>query len=181
MFSGKVLLITGGTGSFGQKFAESVLRKYRPKKVIVFSRDELKQYEMRQKLSIKRYPAIRYFIGDVRDRERLYRAMDGVNVVVHTAALKQVPTAEYNPIEAVKTNVLGAANVIDAAIDRNVNKVIALSIVNTCGRIDRREEDHVSLVGVGFNLTPFVQRKPEPIQHLEHILRLRSGKCLIGP
>ena len=127
MFSGKVLLITGGTGSFGQKFAESVLRKYRPKKVIVFSRDELKQYEMRQKLSIKRYPAIRYFIGDVRDRERLYRAMDGVNVVVHTAALKQVPTAEYNPIEAVKTNVLGAANVIDAAIDRNVNKVIALS------------------------------------------------------
>lgn len=125
--SGKTVLVTGGTGSFGQKFVETVLGNYKPKKVIVFSRDELKQFEMRKVLGQKRYPAVRYFIGDVRDRDRLYRAMDGVDIVVHAAALKQVPTAEYNPIEAVKTNVLGAANVIDAAIDRNVKKVIALS------------------------------------------------------
>jgi UDP-N-acetylglucosamine 4,6-dehydratase len=119
------VLITGGTGSFGRKFVEIVLRDYKPAKLIVFSRDELKQFEMQEQFS--GHDNIRYFIGDVRDRERLYRAIDGVDIVVHAAALKQVPAAEYNPIEAVKTNVLGAANLIDAAIDREVKKVIALS------------------------------------------------------
>ena len=121
----EVLLVTGGTGSFGKKFLQQVLTKYRPPKIIIFSRDEFKQYEMRT--SGFDADCIRYFVGDVRDRERLYRALDGVDIVVHTAALKQVPSCEYNPIEAVKTNVLGAANLIDAAIDRNVKKVIALS------------------------------------------------------
>jgi UDP-N-acetylglucosamine 4,6-dehydratase len=123
----KVVLVTGGTGSFGKQFVESVLRADQPRKLIVFSRDELKQFDMRQRFDEHEYPCMRYFIGDVRDRDRLYRAMDGVDVVIHAAALKQVPTAEYNPIEVIKTNVLGAANIIDAAIDRNVQKVIALS------------------------------------------------------
>jgi UDP-N-acetylglucosamine 4,6-dehydratase len=121
------VLVTGGTGSFGKKFIEVVLQKYRPKKLIIFSRDELKQYEMRQRFPEAEGSPVRYFIGDVRDRDRLYRAFDGVDVVIHAAALKQVPASEYNPLEAVKTNVLGAANVIDAAIDRNVKKVVALS------------------------------------------------------
>jgi UDP-N-acetylglucosamine 4,6-dehydratase len=123
----KVVLITGGTGSFGQICARTILDRYRPRKLIVFSRDELKQFDMAQTLSENDYPAIRYFLGDVRDRDRLYRAMDGIDIVIHAAALKQVPAAEYNPLEAVKTNVLGAANIIDAAIDRNVERVIALS------------------------------------------------------
>jgi UDP-N-acetylglucosamine 4,6-dehydratase len=123
----QVVLITGGTGSFGKQFVQTVLGTERPRKLIVFSRDELKQFDMRQRFSEQDYPCMRYFIGDVRDRERLYRAMDGVDIVIHAAALKQVPTAEYNPIEVIKTNVLGAANLIDAAIDRNVQKVIALS------------------------------------------------------
>jgi UDP-N-acetylglucosamine 4,6-dehydratase len=127
MLNGQSVLVTGGTGSFGRRFTEIVLDRYEPQKLIVFSRDELKQSEMHSYLGEDRYPNIRYFIGDVRDRERLYRAFDGVDVVIHAAALKQVPAAEYNPIEAVKTNVLGAANVIDAAIDRGVAKVIALS------------------------------------------------------
>jgi UDP-N-acetylglucosamine 4,6-dehydratase len=125
--TGKTVLVTGGTGSFGQKLTALVLHRFAPSKLIIFSRDELKQYEMHQVFAEDRYPSIRYFIGDVRDRERLYRAMDGVDIVIHAAALKQVPAAEYNPIEAVKTNVLGAANLIDAAIDRDVEKVIALS------------------------------------------------------
>src|SRR5258705_8789718 len=116
MLNDQNILVTGGTGSFGKRFTEIVLKRYRPKRLIVFSRDELKQWEMSQTLSDTRYDCIRYFIGDVRDRERLYRAMDGVDIVVHAAALKQVPAAEYNPIEAVRTNVLGAANLIDAAI-----------------------------------------------------------------
>ena len=127
MLNDKVVLVTGGTGSFGKKFTEVVLRRFRPRKLIVFSRDELKQHEMEQRFSPDRYDCMRYFIGDVRDRERLYRAFEGVDVVIHAAALKQVPAAEYNPLEAVKTNVLGAANVIDAAIDRNVKRVVALS------------------------------------------------------
>ena len=127
MFNEKNVLITGGTGSFGKKFAESVLERYKPHKLIIFSRDELKQYEMRRIFDESIYPCIRYFIGDVRDRNRLYRAMAGVDFVIHAAALKQVPAAEYNPLEAIKTNVLGAANVIDAAIDCDVKKVIALS------------------------------------------------------
>jgi len=127
MFLGKSVLVTGGTGSFGRVFAEIVLRRHRPRRLIIFSRDELKQHEMARHLSPRQYRALRYFLGDVRDRERLYRALDGVDVVVHAAALKQVPTCEYNPLEAIKTNVLGAANIIDAAIDRGVSKVIGLS------------------------------------------------------
>jgi UDP-N-acetylglucosamine 4,6-dehydratase len=123
----KVILITGGTGSFGKQFLSTVLAEYHPRKLIVFSRDELKQFEMRREFNEQRHPCVRYFIGDVRDRDRLYRAMDGVNIVIHAAALKQVPTAEYNPIEVIRTNVLGGANIIDAAIDRDVEKVIALS------------------------------------------------------
>jgi UDP-N-acetylglucosamine 4,6-dehydratase/5-epimerase len=123
----QVILITGGTGSFGKQFLATVLEEHIPRKLIVFSRDELKQFDMRQQFSEQRYPCLRYFIGDVRDRDRLYRAMDGVDIVIHAAALKQVPTAEYNPIEVIRTNVLGGANLIDAAIDRNVQKVIALS------------------------------------------------------
>jgi len=120
----KTVLITGGTGSFGKKFTEIIILKYPIKKLIVFSRDELKQLEMQQQFKDKR---LRFFIGDVRDSERLYRAFEGVDVVVHAAALKQVPTAEYNPFEAIKTNILGAKNVIDAAIDRGIPKVMAIS------------------------------------------------------
>lgn len=120
----KTILITGGTGSFGKKFVEIVTKHYRPKKIIVFSRDELKQFEMQQ---IFNQDYMRYFIGDVRDKNRLVQAMQGVDYVVHAAALKQVPAAEYNPMECIKTNVVGAQNVIDAAIDGGVEKVIALS------------------------------------------------------
>ena len=121
------VLVTGGTGSFGRKFIETVLRKHSPRRLIVFSRDELKQYEMQQLFPQSEHPNLRYFIGDVRDKDRLYRAFDGVDVVVHAAALKQVPAAEYNPMEAIKTNVIGAANIIDAAIDCGVSRVLALS------------------------------------------------------
>lgn len=124
---GANILITGGTGSFGKRFIGRVLQRFKPHKLIIFSRDELKQFEMRQQYPVADYPNLRMFVGDVRDRDRLYRALDGVDIVVHAAALKQVPTAEYNPLEAIKTNILGAANLIDAAIDRNVKKVIALS------------------------------------------------------
>jgi len=127
MFDDKVVLLTGGTGSFGHKFTEIVLDKYRPKKFIIFSRDELKQFEMAKRFNGSKYDNIRFFIGDVRDRDRLYRAFNGVDYVIHAAAMKQVPIAEYNPFEAVKTNILGAQNVIDAAIDMKVKKVIALS------------------------------------------------------
>ncbi|MEW5895422.1 MAG: UDP-N-acetylglucosamine 4,6-dehydratase (inverting) [Candidatus Omnitrophota bacterium] len=124
MLDDKTILITGGTGSFGKKFTEIVLKRYNPKKLIIFSRDEMKQYEMSKVFNQKN---IRYFIGDVRDSERLHRAFHDVDYVIHAAALKIVPTAEYNPFEAVKTNVIGAENVINAAIDNNVQKVIALS------------------------------------------------------
>jgi UDP-N-acetylglucosamine 4,6-dehydratase len=127
MLTDKTILVTGGTGSFGQKFARTILERYRPKKLIIFSRDELKQFEMRAQFPEEKYPAIRYFIGDVRDKDRLYRAFDGVDCIVHAAALKQVPAAEYNPLEAIKTNILGAANIVDAAIDCNVGRVVALS------------------------------------------------------
>lgn len=122
----KTVLVTGGTGSFGNKFTEIVFQKYKPKKLIVFSRDEFKQSEMAKIFPESKYP-IRYFLGDIRDKERLYRAFQGVDYVVHAAALKQVPALEYNPMEAVKTNVLGAENIINAAIDTGVKKVIALS------------------------------------------------------
>jgi len=127
MLEGKTILITGGTGSFGKKFTREVLENYKPKKLIIFSRDELKQFEMCSEFPVERYPTIRYFIGDVRNKARLYRAFDGVDIVVHAAALKQVPAAEYNPLEAIQTNIMGAANVIDAAIDRDVEQVIGLS------------------------------------------------------
>jgi len=121
----QVVLITGGTGSFGKKFLEIMLREYHPEKLIVFSRDELKQHEMR--MAGFDHPSLRYFIGDVRDVERLRRAMHGVDVVVHAAALKQVPACEYNPMEAIKTNILGSGNVVEAALDAGVMKVMALS------------------------------------------------------
>lgn len=124
IFKNKVVLVTGGTGSFGQKFTEIVLKKYNPKKLIIFSRDEMKQYEMRKKFNQKN---IRYFIGDVRDADRLHRAFYGVDIIVHAAALKIVPAAEYNPFEVVKTNVIGAENVINVAIDNKVKTVMALS------------------------------------------------------
>jgi UDP-N-acetylglucosamine 4,6-dehydratase/5-epimerase len=121
----KTILITGGTGSFGREFTSLLLANYSPKKIIIFSRDEMKQFAMKSEgFDVSQ---IRYFIGDVRDKERLYRAFYGVDIVVHAAAMKQVPTAEYNPFEAIKTNVIGTANVIDAAIDCGVEKVIALS------------------------------------------------------
>lgn len=124
MFNGKAILITGGTGSFGKKFIKMLLAKYTPRRVVVYSRDELKQFEMQQVFNAD---CMRYFIGDVRDYSRLERAMQGIDYVVHAAALKQVPAAEYNPMECIKTNVNGAQNVIDAAIANNVEKVIALS------------------------------------------------------
>ena len=127
MLNDKTILVTGGTGSFGKFFIKTVLNLYRPKKLIVFSRDELKQYDMQNELSDPKYKCLRYFIGDVRDLPRLKVATDGVDIVIHTAALKQVPAAEYNPFEAVKTNILGSQNVIDSAISSGVNKVIGLS------------------------------------------------------
>jgi UDP-N-acetylglucosamine 4,6-dehydratase/5-epimerase len=122
------ILVTGGTGSFGKKFVETVYRRFpNVQRVVIFSRDELKQFEMAQQYPHQEFPSIRFFIGDVRDGDRLKRAMEGIDTVVHAAALKQVPTAEYNPFEAVKTNVLGAQNVIEAALESGVRKVVALS------------------------------------------------------
>ena len=121
------VLVTGGTGSFGRKFVEIMLERHRPKKLVVFSRDELKQHDMRQVISDEGDSPVRYFIGDVRDVDRVKRAFDGIDVVVHAAALKQVLACEYNPFEAVLTNIMGAKNVIDAAIDQGVKKVLALS------------------------------------------------------
>ena len=127
MLDGKTILITGGTGSFGKICTGVILRDYKPRRLIIYSRDELKQHEMSQVFPDQRYPCMRYFLGDVRDRDRMYRAFDKVDYVIHAAALKQVPAAEYNPFEAVKTNIFGAENVINAAIDQGVKKVIALS------------------------------------------------------
>ena len=124
MFNGKNILITGGTGSFGKKYTQILLKNYKPNKIIIFSRDELKQYEMAQ---VFNDPCMRYFIGDVRDKERLKKAMHGIDYVIHAAALKHVPIAEYNPMECIKTNINGAQNVIDAALEGGVQKVIALS------------------------------------------------------
>ena len=121
----KVVLVTGGTGSFGKKFIEIMLKEFHPAKIIVYSRDELKQHEMR--VAGFNHPSLRYFIGDVRDLQRLERAFQGVDIVVHAAALKQVPACEYNPMEAIKTNILGSGNVVDAALDAGVKLVLALS------------------------------------------------------
>ena len=127
MLNNKNILITGGTGSFGKKCTEIILERYKPRRLIIFSRDELKQFEMAQQFPDSKYDCIRYFIGDVRDKERLHRAFSNLDYVIHAAALKQVPAAEYNPFEAVKTNINGAQNVINVAIDQGVKRVIALS------------------------------------------------------
>lgn len=126
MFENKTILITGGTGSFGKKFTQRILDQYSPKKIIIYSRDEYKQYLMQRQFA-EHKKIMRYFIGDVRDKERLERACDDVDIIIHAAALKQVPAAEYNPLEAIKTNIDGARNIVDVAIDKKVNKVVALS------------------------------------------------------
>jgi UDP-N-acetylglucosamine 4,6-dehydratase (inverting) len=128
MLNGKSILVTGGTGSFGKVFVRTVLDRYpQVRRLVIFSRDELKQFEMSQKLDPAKYPALRYFIGDVRDADRVRRAMEDIDIVIHAAALKQVPAAEYNPFECIKTNILGAQNVIEACLDTRVSNVIALS------------------------------------------------------
>ena len=127
------VLVTGGTGSFGNKFVEIMLQKYHPKRLVIFSRDELKQSEMMARFSD---PSLRFFIGDVRDKERLERAMHGIDIVVHAAALKQIPSCEYNPFEAIQTNVIGSKNVIDAAIDQGVKGVLAISTDKACQPIN---------------------------------------------
>lgn len=138
MLNDKTILITGGTGSFGKMFTKTVLKNYPDiKKIIIYSRDEYKQFVMQNMPEFKPYESkLRFFIGDVRDKERLYRAFEGVDYVIHAAALKQVPACEYNPFEAVKTNVMGAQNVIDAALDRGVKKVVALSTDKACAPIN---------------------------------------------
>lgn len=128
MLTGKSILVTGGTGSFGKKFIETILTSFpEVKRIVVFSRDELKQFEMAQQFPPDKFRQIRYFIGDVRDKDRLYRAFEGIDIVVHAAALKQVPACEYNPFEAIKTNILGAQNIIETALEQGVTKVVALS------------------------------------------------------
>ncbi|WP_279176495.1 UDP-N-acetylglucosamine 4,6-dehydratase (inverting) [Campylobacter insulaenigrae] len=133
MFDGKSILITGGTGSFGKTYANTLLQKYKPKKIIIYSRDELKQFEMARKFNDE---CMRYFIGDVRDKERLSVAMKDVDFVIHAAAMKHVPIAEYNPMECIKTNINGAQNVIDACLENNVQKCIALSTDKACNPIN---------------------------------------------
>ncbi len=134
MLKNSTILITGGTGSFGHKFIEMTLEKYNPKKIIIYSRDEMKQWNMAA--NFNNDPRLRFFIGDVRDKERLYRALDGVDYVVHAAATKIVPTAEYNPFECIKTNIHGAMNLIDACIDKNIKRVVALSTDKACNPIN---------------------------------------------
>lgn len=128
MLNNKSILITGGTGTFGKAFVKTIIQRFpEVRRLVVFSRDELKQYEMSQQFPDSKYSALRYFIGDVRDADRLRRAMEGIDIVIHAAALKQVPAAEYNPFECIKTNVLGAQNVIEASLDAGVQRVVALS------------------------------------------------------
>jgi len=137
MFKNKTILITGGTGSFGKAFLEHLLVNHKDlKKIIIFSRDELKQFDLSVRFNEKKYPQIRFFLGDIRDKDRLNRAMEEVDYVVHAAALKQVPAAEYNPFEAIKTNVIGAQNIIEACLNSNVKKVIALSTDKACAPIN---------------------------------------------
>ncbi len=137
MLNNKSVLITGGTGSFGKKFVETILRRYpEVKRIVIYSRDELKQFELKQKYPQKEFPQLRFFIGDVRDRERLKRACEHVDVIIHAAAIKQVDTAEYNPNECIKTNVNGAQNVINAALEMGVKDVVALSTDKACAPIN---------------------------------------------
>lgn len=134
--NGKNVLVTGGTGSFGKTFTKYILDNYKPNRFVVFSRDELKQFEMAQKFSPEKYPCLEYLLGDVRDKNRLNRVLDGIDTVIHAAALKQVPAAEVNPTEVIATNVLGAMNIIDACIDRGVKRVVALSTDKACNPIN---------------------------------------------
>ncbi len=137
MLNQKSVLITGGTGSFGKKFVETILNKYpEVKRIVIYSRDELKQFELKQKYQEPKYPQLRFFIGDVRDGERLKRACEGVDVIIHAAAIKQVDTAEYNPEECIKTNILGAQNVINAALQSGTKHVIALSTDKACAPVN---------------------------------------------
>jgi len=136
LLNDKTILITGGTGSFGKKMVQIILQNYKPKKLIILSRDELKQFEMAQKWSPHKYPFLKFVIGDIRDRDRLMRAFHGVDYIIHAAALKQVPAAEQNPEEFIKTNVQGAMNIIDAALYNNVKKVVALSTDKACNPIN---------------------------------------------
>ncbi len=137
MLNNKTVLITGGTGSFGKKFMELILKEYpQVKKIVIYSRDELKQFEIKQKYPQQEYPQLRFYIGDVRDRERLRRACEGIDVIIHAAAIKQVDTAEYNPTECIRTNVDGAENVIYAALENNVKHVVALSTDKACAPIN---------------------------------------------
>ena len=137
MLNGKSVLITGGTGSFGKKFVETILKRYpEVKRIVIYSRDELKQFELKQKYPESKYPQLRFFIGDVRDGERLKRACEGVDVIIHAAAIKQVDTAEYNPEECIKTNIHGAQNVINAAMQTGVKHVVALSTDKACAPIN---------------------------------------------
>jgi UDP-N-acetylglucosamine 4,6-dehydratase len=129
----QTILITGGTGSFGKKFVSRVLKKYDPKKIIIFSRDEMKQWEMSKSIQSDK---LRFFIGDIRDKERLFRALNGVDCIIHAAALKIVPIAEYNPIEYIKTNIIGATNIIEAAINQKIKKIISLSTDKACNPIN---------------------------------------------
>ena len=133
---GRSILVTGGTGSFGQKFVEMVLRRYKPKRLAIYSRDELKQYEMQQKFDPKDHRCLRYFLGDVRDLDRLKMALRGIDTVIHAAALKQVPAAEYNPTECIHTNVLGAENLVMACITEGVERLVALSTDKACNPIN---------------------------------------------
>ena len=137
MLKYKSILVTGGTGSFGKAFIKTIIQKHpEVQRVVVFSRDEFKQFEMSNMPEFKDNPRLRFFVGDVRDKDRLSRAFDGIDVVIHAAALKQVPSCEYNPFEAVKTNIIGAQNIIDTAIDRNVKKVVALSTDKACAPVN---------------------------------------------
>jgi UDP-N-acetylglucosamine 4,6-dehydratase/5-epimerase len=135
VFNDKKILVTGGTGSFGRRLIARLIEKYRPQEIVVYSRDELKQFEMRSEFPVDNTP-VRYFIGDIRDKERLYRVCHGVDYIVHAAALKQVPTAEFNPTETIKTNIIGSENVIEAALENHVDKVIALSTDKACNPIN---------------------------------------------
>ena len=126
MLNQRSILITGGTGSFGKQFIRTVLEHYNPKKLIVYSRDELKQFEMSKQKKFQ-HQNLRMFIGDIRDKDRIQRALEGIDIVIHAAALKQVPTAEYNPFEFIKTNIIGTQNLVEACLDNNVEKVVALS------------------------------------------------------
>ncbi len=159
IFNNQTILITGGTGSFGKKFVDIVLKKFNPKKIIIYSRDELKQFEMSRKL-LKYQKKLRFFIGDIRDLERLKFAMKGVDILIHAAALKQVPTAEYNPFEVVKTNVMGTNNVISAAIENNVKKSLALSTDKAAAPINlygatKLTADKLFIAANNYNKNPF--------------------------